>query len=71
MQIRMKTVMAGPEGTRHPGQIVEVSVREGEALVSGGFAEQVGAQEPEIMETAEAPAAETTAGTPIRRRRGR
>jgi hypothetical protein len=41
MQIRMRTLSAGPSGTRHPGEIVDVSEAEAAALVAGGYAEPV------------------------------
>ena len=39
MEIRMKTLSSGPNGTRHPGETCIVSPEEGEMLVAGGFAE--------------------------------
>ena len=41
MEIRMKTLMAGPNVTRHPGETCVVSAEEGEMLVKGGYAEAV------------------------------
>ena len=42
MRIRMMTMMAGPEGVVHPGEVVEVTEEKGAALVKEGFAELVG-----------------------------
>lgn len=41
MEIRMKTLMAGPSGTRHPGEVHDVSAKEAEMLVAGGYADPV------------------------------
>lgn len=39
MKVRLKTLMAGPEGVFPPESVVEVSREEAEALIAGGFAE--------------------------------
>lgn len=39
MEIRMKTLMAGPNGSRHPGETCTVSADEAEMLINGGYAE--------------------------------
>jgi len=59
-QIRMKTLMAGPTCTRHPGEVCMVSPEEAAVLVDGGYAEAVvGPEEtaakaaPEITEAAD------------------
>lgn len=39
MEIRMKTLMSGPAGTRHPGETCTVSSEEAEMLINGGYAE--------------------------------
>lgn len=44
MKIKMKSLMAGPDGTRHPGEVVDVDAMEGKALVSAGYAEEVTAE---------------------------
>ena len=54
MQIKMKTLLAGPGGIRHPGQVYEVSKKEGKALIEAGAAEAVETAPPETA----APAAE-------------
>ncbi len=41
MEIRMKTLMAGPHGSRHPGEKCTVSAEEAEMLINGGYAEPV------------------------------
>ena len=41
MKIRMNTLMAGPHGVRHPGEVCIVSEEEAEMLVSTGHAEAV------------------------------
>jgi len=41
MEIRMKTIMVGPNVSRHPGERCVVSAEEGELLVKGGYAEAV------------------------------
>lgn len=40
-QIRMKTLMAGPNGVRHPGEICMIGPEEAAVLVDGGYAEEV------------------------------
>ena len=44
MKIRMNSLMAGPNGTRHPGEVCVVSADEAEMLVSAGYAEAVEAE---------------------------
>lgn len=44
MEIRMKTLMAGPNGTRHPGETCTVSAEEAEMLIGGGYAEPAEAE---------------------------
>ena len=41
MRIKMKTVMAGPDGTAYPGQEIVVADGRGQALVAGGFATEI------------------------------
>ncbi len=38
MRIKMVVGMAGPLGTREPGQVIEVSKEEAERLIAAGFA---------------------------------
>lgn len=38
MLVKMLTLQAGPTGTREPGQVYEVSAKEGKALIDGGYA---------------------------------
>lgn len=58
MEIRMKTLMAGPSGTRHPGETATVSADEAEMLIAGGYAEPVDAEKVD-EKTAEEAAAES------------
>ena len=46
MKVRMKTLMAGPDGTRFPDKVYPVSAQEGEDLIAGGYAEEVKAETP-------------------------
>ena len=39
MEIRMKTTMAGPNGSRHPGEKCTVSAEDAEMLISAGYAD--------------------------------
>ena len=57
MKIRLKTLMAGPEGVFPPGSVIEVSLEESRSLIAGGFGEPVEA--PTV-----APAAETASLDP-------
>jgi len=41
MKVRLKTLMAGPEGVFHPGSVVHVTEDEAEAMVSAGYAERL------------------------------
>ncbi len=43
MKIRLKTLMAGPEGVFPPGSVIEDSAEEAEMLIAGGFAEPLDA----------------------------
>ncbi len=40
-KVRMRTTLAGPGRTAAPGQIIDVSPGEAEALIAGGYAEAV------------------------------
>ena len=44
MKIRMNTLMSGPNGTRHPGEVCIVEADEAEMLIGGGYAEPVEAE---------------------------
>ncbi|OAN53890.1 hypothetical protein A6A04_13440 [Paramagnetospirillum marisnigri] len=46
MKIRLKTTMAGPDGSFQPGQIVDFERGRAYALIEGGYAEQIGGEEP-------------------------
>lgn len=52
-KIRMKTLMAGPSCTRHPGEVCMVAPEEAAVLVDGGYAEAVA--EPEEIAAKAAP----------------
>ena len=41
MKIRMKSLMAGPDGIYHPGQEVEVADDLAKALIKAGYAEEI------------------------------
>lgn len=41
MKIKMKSLMAGPDGTRYPDKVYQVSTQEGKDLIAGGYAEEV------------------------------
>lgn len=74
MRIRMLTLMAGPEGIRSPGSVVDLPPADAYALVEGGFA--VFAESPakavaaaQVVESATAaPVREATTGLGQRRR---
>lgn len=56
MQIKMKTLLAGPGGIRHVGQVYEVSKKEGKALIEAGAAEEAEVNEAAAAnETVQAP----------------
>jgi len=40
MRVRLKTLMAGPEGVFPAGSVANVPREEAEALIAGGFAER-------------------------------
>lgn len=66
----MKTLMAGPAGAAQPGQVIERSLSECEALVAGRFAEWVERPAP-VIETATAePPRNAALPRPARRKRG-
>ncbi len=63
MRIKMKSVMAGPDGTAYPGQEIAVPDAKGRDLVSGGYATEIvppaAVPVTSAPETADAPPAET------------
>lgn len=68
MRVKLKTLMAGPEGSAHPGQILDLPADRAQALVAGGYAD---AMEPEAQGTQEAATLATpeTAMQPAARKR--
>lgn len=56
MKIRMNTLMSGPNGTRHPGEVCIVEADEAEMLVKAGYAEPAEAEK--VADDAEEPTAE-------------
>jgi hypothetical protein len=58
MRVRLKMLMAGPEGVFPPESVVNVSREEAEALIAGGFAwpldqpERTAVADPAHVETA-------------------
>lgn len=48
MRVRFKSISAGPNGVRLPGQEFEVSDEEGFALIEGRYAELVVPEEAEL-----------------------
>lgn len=59
MKIRMKTLMSGPNGTRHPGEVCIVEADEAEMLVKAGYAEPA---DPEKIDASAEEAAESEKG---------
>lgn len=41
MRVKMKTLMAGPDGVRKPDTVHDLPSAEAEALIAGGYAEKV------------------------------
>jgi hypothetical protein len=41
MKVRLKTLMAGPEGVFGPGSVIDLDTDQAEALVSAGYAERL------------------------------
>lgn len=62
-KVKMRSLMAGPDGTRLPGKIYPVSPEEAKELIDGGYAESV-------KESAK-PEASTSAPRAATRSRGR
>lgn len=63
MKIRMNTLMSGPNGTRHPGEVCTVEADEAEMLVKAGYAEPAEAEKgAEEIAAEEADPAETEKG---------
>ncbi len=46
MRVRLKTVMAGPDGVFHAGSEIDAPIEVAEALISAGYAERL-EREPE------------------------
>lgn len=57
MRVRMKTIMAGPRGGAHPGDLVDVADAHGEELIKRGFAEPHAPASRPAKASAPAPAA--------------
>ena len=74
LEIRMKTISAGPDGVRHPGKTYLVPKGEAAALVKGCFAETATIKAPEravvsSSETAIDGPEETTDGLKVKNRK--
>lgn len=74
MRVRMKTILAGPQGTAQAGAIIDVSQTTGETLIAAGYAALVDAappavEPPPVIETTALAQPETRSGA--RRRFGR
>jgi hypothetical protein len=41
MRVRLKTVMAGPDGVFHAGSVIDPPVDVAEALIAAGYAERL------------------------------
>jgi hypothetical protein len=41
MKVRLKTLMAGPDGVFGPGSVVDLDIDQAEALVTAGYAERL------------------------------
>lgn len=41
MKVRMRTLLAGPAVTLHPGQVADLDTATAKALIEGGYAESV------------------------------
>jgi len=61
VRIRMRTLAAGPEGVLLSGETYEIDERIAAPLITGGYAERIGASEPGDVETAQLPEGETAA----------
>jgi hypothetical protein len=48
MYVKLRTIMAGPDCSGQPGQVVLVDDKRGELLVKGGFAEPAAAPRPAV-----------------------
>ena len=71
IKVKMKTSMAGPNGSCGIGQVIAVSEKEAYDLIEGGFAERVG--KPPQTESASLEGGETAVvdNKPTGRKRGR
>lgn len=63
MKVRLKTLMAGPEGVHPPGSVIEASNEEAEILIAGGYAESVSPAEQQPAETSQVETAAIDPGT--------
>jgi hypothetical protein len=41
MKVRLKTLMAGPEGVFPPGSVIDLDASEADALIAAGYAERL------------------------------
>lgn len=61
MKVKLRTLMAGPDGCHHPGDIIEVTAAQAEDLISNGYGEPVKEQSSEAktnvswLQSADAP----------------
>ena len=69
MQVRLKTIMAGPAGTGQPGDVVDLPTAQAYALIEGGYAAQLGAETPTPAGPETATAAPPERAVPARGKR--
>lgn len=60
MRVKLRTILAGPQGTAHPGDVIDTPM--GEQLIALGFAERVS---PAAVQTATIAASENTASPAV------
>lgn len=41
MKIKLKSILAGPDGVRHPGTIIEVDEKIGQHMLDNGYADLI------------------------------
>ena len=55
MKVKMKTTMAGPNGSVEAGQIIEVETKEAISLIKGGYATEIKIDIPKKEEPSKEP----------------
>lgn len=62
MKVKLKTILAGPDGCKQPGAILEVDEKIGQHMLDNGYADM--AEEPKEKDVKKAPVIEVAVAKP-------